>query len=60
MALANRQTDLHALNNFSSSTVEVSLKKKQHVSGPCSFGGEVVHVEADVYAHATERQHNVS
>ena len=43
MSLANRRTDLHALNNFSSSIDKVSFKKKKHVSRPCSFGGEVVH-----------------
>ena len=47
----NRQI-MHALNNFSSSIDKVSFKKKQHVSRPCSFGGEVVH--ADAYAHAAE------
>ena len=32
------------------------IKKKQHVSRPCSFGGEDVHayVDADAYAHAAE------
>ena len=47
MALTDEQTDLHALNNFSSSIDKVSLKKKQHVSRPCSFGGEVVHADAN-------------
>ena len=42
---------LHALNNFSSSIDKVSFKK-QHVSRPCSFGGEDVHADAD--AHAAE------
>ena len=32
MALANRQTDLHALNNFSSSIDKVSFKKKNSMS----------------------------
>ena len=43
----NEQTDLHALNNFLSSIDKVSFKKNQHVSRPCSFGGEVVHADAD-------------
>ena len=43
----NEQTDLHGFYNLSSSIDKVSLKKKQHVSGSCSFG-EVVY--ADVYA----------
>ena len=46
MALANRQTDLHALNIFSSSIDKISFEKKQHVSRPCSFG-EVVHADAN-------------
>ena len=49
MALGNRQTDLHGLNNFSSSIVKVSFKKTQHVSGYCSLG-EVVHADADANA----------
>ena len=50
MALGNRRTDLHALNNFSPSTFH-PLLKKQRVSGPCSFGAEADHAEAymDVY-----------
>ena len=42
----NKQTDLHALNNFSFSIDEVALKK-QHVSGTCTFGEEVVHMDAN-------------
>ena len=49
----NKQTDLHALNNFSSSIEMVSLKKKKnHVSGPCSFGGKVVHVDVHTQSDA--------
>ena len=47
----DERTDLHALNKFSFSIVKESFKK-QHVSGSCSLGGEVVHVDA--YAHAAE------
>ena len=45
---------MHGLNNFSPLIVKVSFKKKQHVSGYCSLGGEVVHMDAYAYAHATE------
>ena len=44
---SSKQTDLHTLNNFSSLIDKVSLKK-QHVSGPCSFG-KVVHEDVDAY-----------
>ena len=48
MALAKRQTDRFAcLEQFSILNSEGILKKTQHVSGPCSFGGEAVHVDAD-------------
>ena len=51
MALAkNEQTDLHALNKFLCQIDKLSFKKKQHVSRPCSFGGEVAHT----YVHAAE------
>ena len=54
MALANKQKILHALNNFSSSIDKVSFLEKQHISGPCSFGGKVVHADVDMDTHATE------
>ena len=43
MALGNRQTDLNASNNFSSSIDKIS--PTQYVSEPCNFGGEVVHAD---------------
>ena len=39
-------------NNIS--TPQGGGHKKQHVSRPCSFGGEVVHADAYAYAHAAE------
>ena len=42
----HQKSILNELNNFSSSIDKVSLKK-QHFSGPCSFG-EVVHKSANI------------
>ena len=48
MALGNKQTDLHGFYDLSFTIDKVSFKKKQHVSGSCSFG-EVVHTDVDAY-----------